>query len=349
MSKLNNRQELILSSLSPNQLLTPKEISSKINQSVSTVTISRDLSELVELEFLNRLGIGPATKYALNPKALLLRPIDFEKYFSVDTDHRQIISHFNFEIFDTISKSPIFDQKTQSELDQLQSIFNSNYKKLSPTIIKKEIERVTIELSWKSSVIEGNTYTLLDTENLLKEGIEAKGKQKKESIMLINHKQVIDFIFNNRTEFQKISLSKIEDLHKLITKNLDISPNLRHTLVGITGTKYQPLDNQFQIRESIEKMCRLINSIDNIFTKSLLAIILISYIQPFEDGNKRTSRILGNAILLAHNYFPLPLRNVDENLYKQATLLFYEQNNLQLFIKMFVDQCHFSVNNYFRT
>jgi len=349
MTKLNSRQELILSFLSPNQQLTPKEISSKITPSVSTVTISRDLSELVQLEFLNRFGIGPATKYALNHKALLLRPIDSEKYFSVDTDHRQIFSSFNFEIFDIISKSSIFDQKTQNELDQLQSAFSSNYKKLSPTIIKKEIERVTIELSWKSSVIEGNTYTLLDTENLLKEGIEAKGKQKNESIMLINHKQAIDYIFNNPSEFQKISLQKIEDLHKVITKNLNISPNLRKTLVGITGTKYQPLDNQFQIRESVEKMCKLINSLDNVFSKSLLSIILISYIQPFEDGNKRTSRILGNALLLAHNYFPLPLRSVDENLYKQATLLFYEQNNLQLFIKMFIDQCHFSVNNYFRT
>ena len=70
----------------------------------------------------------------------------------------------------------------------------------------------------------------------------------------------------------------------------------------------------------------------------MLSIILLSYIQPFEDGNKRTSRILGNAILIANNSSPLPLRSVDENLYKEATLLFYEQNNLGLFKQIFLEQ-----------
>jgi len=79
----------------------------------------------------------------------------------------------------------------------------------------------------------------------------------------------------------------------------------------------------------------------------LLSIILLSYIQPFEDGNKRSSRILGNAVLISHSSFPLPLRSVDENIYKKAMLLFYEQNNLNLFKQIFLEQCHFSVENYF--
>lgn len=348
MDNLNQRQKAILSIFSPEIPLTPKDISTKPNIEASIVTISRDLSELVKLGLLNRSGTGPSTKYTINTKALLLLPINPKEYFTTNTDDRKIINKFNINIFNNLKDIELFNNKTKKELNDLINTFKVNYKKLSPTIIKKETERVTIELSWKSSAIEGNTYTLLDTENLLKEGILAKGKQKSEATMLLNHKHAIDYIFKYSNEFKQISVSKIEHLHQIITDNLEIRPNIRKTIVGITGTKYQPLDNQFQIKESLENLCRLINTTDDVFSKSLLSILLISYIQPFEDGNKRTGRILGNAILLANNYFPLPLRSVNENVYREATLLFYEQNNLSQFIKMYIDQCHFSVENYFR-
>lgn len=348
MDNLNQRQKAILSIFSPGVPLTPKDISTKPNIEASIVTISRDLSELVKQGLLNRSGTGPSTKYTINTKALLLLPVNPKDYFSINTDDRKIINKFNINIFNDLKNVELFDNKTKTELKDILNTFKSNYKKLSPTIIKKETERVTIELSWKSSAIEGNTYTLLDTENLLKEGILAKGKQKSEATMLLNHKHAIDYIFKYSSEFKQISVSEIEHLHQIITDNLEIRPNIRKTIVGITGTKYQPLDNQFQIKESLENLCQLINTTNDVFSKSLLSILLISYIQPFEDGNKRTGRILGNAILLANKYFPLPLRSVNENLYRESTLLFYEQNNLSQFIKMYVDQCHFSVENYFR-
>ena len=349
MDNINSRQQKILAILKPNQNIGPKEILDKLDQDVSIITVSRDLSRLVKLKYLQRFGQGPATQYLLLPKSLFFRPVDYQKYFEIETDKREIIASFNMEIFNRLSDFLIFTEKEQSELDSLDQKFKSNYSKLSSTIIKKEVERVTIELSWKSSVIEGNTYTLLETERLLKEGNEAKGKKREEANMLLNHKKALDFVFENKDLFGKINRAKIEQLHKIITKDLDITSNLRKTLVGITGTKFKPLDNQFQIIEAIDKFCDLVNGTKNIFTKSLLSIILLSYIQPFEDGNKRCSRILGNAVLIAHNSFPLPLRSVDENLYKKATLLFYEQNNLNLFKQIFLEQCHFSVENYFRT
>ena len=347
MNQVNRRQSKILSIFSPNKPLSPKHLSSSLDEKITTVTLSRDLSFLVSQSYLIRIGGGPKTAYRLTNKGLLAKPINIEKYFSTPIDQRNILSNFNLSIFSTLKNFDIFDKDETKQLYELQKKYLLNFKKLSPTIIQKEIERVTIELSWKSSVIEGNTYSLLDTEILLKKGIEAKGKQKSEAIMLLNHKQAIDLIFNQKKHFKKISLSIIEETHKIITKNLNVPKNLRKTLVGITGTKYKPLDNQYQIREATQKMCRLINSTDNIFSKSLLSMVLISYIQPFEDGNKRTSRIIGNAVLLAHNCFPIPLRSVNEKLYKQATLLFYEQNNLSLLKTIFIDQCQFSVNNYF--
>lgn len=348
MKNLNDRQLKILEILKPEQAIGPKEILEQLNQKVSIVTISRDLSGLVGLGYLYRSGSGPATQYSLLPKALFFKPIDYKKYFEIETDKREIIGKFDMEIFNQLSRLLIFTPKEQSQLEALDLKFRKNYFQLSPTIIKKEIERVTIELSWKSSVIEGNTYSLLETERLIKEGSEVKGKKKEEAIMLLNHKKALDFIFENKNLFKIINRSKIEQLHRIITQKLDITSNLRKTLIGVTGTKFKPLDNQFQILEAIDKFCDLINGTQNIFAKSLFSIILLSYIQPFEDGNKRTSRILGNAILISHDSFPLPLRSVDENLYKEATLLFYEQNNLNLFKQMFIDQCFFSVENYFK-
>ncbi|MBU4390662.1 Fic family protein, partial [Patescibacteria group bacterium] len=320
MNQLNHRQTKILSVFSQDKPLSPKQLSNLLDKEITTITLSRDLSLLLSKNYLLRIGHGPKTTYKLTNKGLLFRPIDIDKYFSIPIDSRNILPNFNFSIFSTLKNSDIFNKDETKQLLKLQKKYLQNFKKLSPTIIQKEIERITIELSWKSSLIEGNTYSLLDTELLLKKGIEAKGKQKSETIMLLNHKDAIDLIFNQKKYFKKTDLPTIQEIHRIITYKLNVSKNLRKTLVGITGTKYKPLDNQYQIRESMQKMCRLINSTDNIFTKSLLSMILISYIQPFEDGNKRTGRIIGNAILLAHNHFPIPFRSVDEKLYKQATL-----------------------------
>lgn len=348
MKNINDRQSKILEIFKPEQFISPKEILTKLNQKISLITISRDLSKLVDLKYINRSGSGPATQYSLLPKTLFSRPIDYQNYFKIETDKRDILVNFNTKIFSQLSNFSLFNSKEESQLETLLKKFKKNYSQLSPTIIKKEIERVTIELSWKSSVIEGNTYTLLETERLIKEGNETEGKQKEEAIMLLNHKKALDFVFENKNIFKQLNHSKIEQLHKIITNNLGITGNIRKTLVGITGTKFKPLNNQFQITEAIDNFCNLINKTQNIFAKSLLSIILLSYIQPFEDGNKRTSRILGNAVLIANGSFPLPLRSVDENLYKEATLLFYEQNNLNLFKQLFLEQCQFSVENYFR-
>jgi len=107
------------------------------------------------------------------------------------------------------------------------------------------------------------------------------------------------------------------------------------------------LDNEFQIREALECTCKLINNKTNVFEKALLALVLLSYIQAFIDGNKRTARILSNAILIAWGYCPLSFRTVDSIEYKKAMLIFYEQNNIVAFKKIFIEQYEFAVKNYF--
>jgi Fic family protein len=209
------------------------------------------------------------------------------------------------------------------------------------------MERLGIDLSWKSSQIEGNTYSLLETEQLLKESKIAAGKTKEEAVMLLNHKDALRFILDNPDYLQSLSISHIEDIHSLLTQNLSVDQGLRSRRVGITGTQYKPLDNEFQIREAMRDTCQLINSRSNIFEKALLTLLLLSYIQPFTDGNKRTARITSNAILIANGYCPLSFRTVDSIDYKKAMLIFYEQNNLHAFKQIFISQFQFAVKEYF--
>lgn len=241
----------------------------------------------------------------------------------------------------------MFTEKELSKLTELQLKYKENRSHLSDLEYKKELERLAIDLSWKSSQIEGNTYSLLETERLLKDRETAAGKTKEEAIMLLNHKDAIDFIVENPDYFIQLTISKIEDIHSLLIKELAVDKNLRRRRIGISGTNYRPLDNEFQIREALESVCELVNKKENIFEKALLILLLISYIQPYMDGNKRTARIVSNTILINYNYCPISFRTIDSIDYKKAMLLFYEQNNISRFKEIFINQFEFAVKTYF--
>ena len=136
-------------------------------------------------------------------------------------------------------------------------------------------------------------------------------------------------------------------MHKLLVNELDVTTGIRNGMVGIVGTNYKPLDNSYQIKEALKNLIEIINKTGNPIEKALIAVLMIAYIQPFEDGNKRTSRILSNAILLANDYCPLSYRSVDEIEYKKAVILFYEQNNATYFKQLFLEQFKQAVNKYF--
>jgi Fic family protein len=166
-------------------------------------------------------------------------------------------------------------------------------------------------------------------------------------VMILNHKDALDFVFKNADYFRELSSAKIEDVHRMLVSDLGVSYGIRKNLVRITGTNYRPLDNVFQIQEAMNTLCALVNQSVHPIEKALIAVLMISYIQPFEDGNKRASRILGNALLLAYNCCPLSYRNVDEVEYKKGILLFYEQNNLSYFKTIFIDQFRQAITKYF--
>lgn len=314
----------------------------------SDATLKRMIAAGIKAGDIVAEGKARATRYRLSPQAQLLMPLNLDTYFALEVDERQVQSSYNFELINgLLAETRLFSDKDQVHLDALQEEFRQHISELTDNEYRKEMERLGIDLSWKSSQIEGNTYTLLETERLLRESKTAEGKSKEEAVMLLNHKDALSFVLDNPDYLKELTVSHIEDIHQLLTKELSIDKGLRRHRVGITGTNYHPLDNEFQIREAMRDACELINSKSNIFEKALLTLILLSYIQPFSDGNKRTARITSNAILIANDYCPLSFRSIDSIDYKKAMLIFYEQNNLYAFKQIFMEQFEFAVKEYF--
>lgn len=353
MKKNTHRQNLILEFIRENGPIGNKDILEHLIPQVGELdraTISRDIKSLTENDNVIKEGVGRYIKYIENRTNTLLTYFDPEKYFKKKPDQRKLLNkRFNFNIFDYFLND-LFSKKEIEELDKLNDDYRKRIKEISPTILKKEFERLTIELSWKSSQIEGNTYSLIDTEILIKQHKLAKNHTKEEAQMILNHKIALDYILKHKNDFKKMTLAKIENIYKLLVFDMNISPNIRKGLVGITGTQYMPIDNSHQIKEAMEKMILILNKRKvHPLVKALISVLLISYIQPFEDGNKRTARIMGNAILLANNYCPLSYRSVDDSDYKKAILLFYEQNSSMFFKDLFITQFKFGLDHYFLT
>ena len=319
-----------------------------LTKAPSDSTMKRLLSAAVKEGNIETAGRGPATKYKLTPQAHVTMPLDLAAYFNKDIDEREVQESFNFDLIrDVLPKVEIFTKEELEVLNAAQMEFGKNTEGMTELEYRKEMERLGVDLSWKSSQIEGNTYSLLETERLLKDKQTASGKTKEEAIMLLNHKDALDFVLDAPDYLKELSVHRIEDLHSILTKELEVDRNIRHRRVGITGTNYRPLDNEFQIREALEDTCTLVNGKDNVFEKAILTLVLLSYIQAFVDGNKRTARITSNAILIANGYCPISFRTVDSIDYKKAMLMFYEQNNIAAFKKIFIEQFLFAVKTYF--
>ncbi|AOR29059.1 filamentation induced by cAMP protein Fic [Formosa sp. Hel1_33_131] len=345
---ITSRETEIIATIKSRVECSSKEVFDSISVELSYATLKRALSKLVSENYIITKGKGKGTKYLISPVYELIQPVDVEKYYKKEIDQREIKQNFNFEVINQVLKRhSVFTKNELEKLSLLHNDYKYNIAQLSNIEYKNELERLAIDLSWKSSQIEGNTYSLLETERLLKEKETASGKTREEATMLLNHKDALDFITDNPDYLLPLSVSKIEDIHSILIKELAVERNLRKRRVGISGTNYRPLDNEFQILEALRNACDVINIKENVFEKALISLVLISYIQPFMDGNKRTARIVSNAILMNESYCPLSFRTVDSIDYKKAMLIFYEQNNISSFKEIFINQFEFAVNTYF--
>lgn len=315
---------------------------------MSRVTIIRDLDALVAAKLVTRAGKGRGVRYAEILANRSLHHIDPDAYFSTD-DARRELRHGTYHASALDAFSGIFTPQERKTIEKLNDAYRRRMQALPAGIIRKETERFTTEFSWKSSRIEGNTYSLLDTEALLKEQKEAPGHTRLEAQMILNHKAALDFIIAHPGDYTPLKLRTVEQLHALIVKDLNVAKGLRSAPVGILGTAYRPMKLRSQLREATTEMIRKINAESWAPSKALMALLMIAYIQPFEDGNKRTARLLGNALLIAGRFCPLSFRSIDEEEYKKAVILFYEQHNIRYFKQLFLEQFEYAAQHYFLT
>lgn len=206
------------------------------------------------------------------------------------------------------------------------------------THARQILDRLLIDLSFNSSRLEGNTYSILDTHLLLEQGKVAEGKSAEETQMIMNHKEAIEFLVDAANEIG-FNRHTILNLHAILSDNLldaQALGRLRHKMIGIGGSVYSPLQTPAVIEECFVDLLAKADAIKDPFEQSFFASVQIPYLQPFADVNKRTSRLAANLPFIKNNLSPVSFIDVPNDLYVEAMLAVYELNRIELARDMFV-------------
>jgi hypothetical protein len=217
------------------------------------------------------------------------------------------------------------------------------------TYARRILERLLVDLSWASSRMEGNTYDILQTEKLIRFGEEAAGKDRKEALMILNHKEAIEFIVNSLDE---ITLRRVDlfAIHSLLSDGLLVDPGmagrLRANAVGISHSSYRPLDDAVAIDEEFDVLLGKAVEIADPFEQSFFLLVHIPYLQAFVAVNKRTSRVASNIPLLKADLAPMSFLTMDDGDYIDGLIGVYELNNVALLRDVYVDAYLASADKY---
>ena len=207
------------------------------------------------------------------------------------------------------------------------------------TYAKQILNRLLIDLAWNSSRLEGNTYSLLDTKRLIELGEEAEGRAHLEAQMILNHKDAIEFLVGNADEIG-FNRYTILNLHAILANNLLADPTaagrLRYIAVGIERSAFHPLEVPQLIEESFDQLLSTAAAINDPFEQAFFVMVQLPYLQPFDDVNKRVSRLAANIPLIKRNLAPLSFTDVPRQTYTEAVLGVYELNKIDLLKDVFM-------------
>ncbi len=230
----------------------------------------------------------------------------------------------------------------ESTRDHLKKIGSSALKKkqsMAGTFAKHILNRFLVDLAWNSSRLEGNTYSLLETQELVLTGHGSEKRSKVESQMILNHKNAIEFLVNNATDIT-FSLHIICSLHALLSDNLLGNPmacgRVRQIAIGIHKTTYIPAEIPQIIEERLSDILSKVNMIKDPFEQAFFAMVHLPYLQPFEYVNKRVSRLAANIPLIKQNLCPISFIDVPNKLYISGLIGVYEENKIELLRDIFV-------------
>lgn len=341
------------------------QISEKLKNSLHSRTILRRLASLIEDKTVVRRRDQGITKYfpLANADDLVQPPLnpknDHERIFSdqsqqilkfliVPATERSYVTYNRSFLEDYIpNETHYIGLETREQL--LRNGIRFDEELAAGTFAKQISQRLLIELSYNSSRLEGNSYSKLDTRRLIQEGLGADGKANKDTIMILNHKEAISLLIENAQDID-INGFSVRSIHGLLSNDLisnrDAVGNLRKISMGIGMSSYKPIDNPLVLGELFELSLSKAREIRNPFEQSLFLLIHLAYLQPFEDVNKRTSRIACNIPLVKRNLCPLSFTDISTDDYAKALLAVYEKNEIQPMLDVFVWAYIQSCNQY---
>ena len=336
--KLQKRQKEIMNILFSHPASTSKlqELMADIGFDLSDDTIQRDIKSLTLIELVQSDGAGPSRQHAITTFGRLWIERSPDVIDAYLRDGSRQLARYLVDIPEMTARR-LDEGVFGHDEDAIVTKYQNFLKSLDVTLLARWRQKWLIEFAWKSSSIEGNTYSELETETLLLDKIEATGKTHQEAVMIVNHQKAYDYILENTDSFKTISRAQILTIHEILVTGLDVSFGLRTAAVRISGSKYVPLSHNTQIDENFDKVIFAVNSIKKPLDKALAAILLVSYLQPFADGNKRTARVLANAILESYNYPPITLGSIEPTRYRRACIAFYEMADISLMTQIVAD------------
>ncbi len=245
--------------------------------------------------------------------------------------------HRSFLVDYTPNADHYLPAETRQHLHRIGRVDNDQ--RAAGTYVRTIFNRLLIDLSWNSSRLEGNTYSLLETERLLELGEVAVGKDAFEAQMILNHKAAIEMLVDQADDIG-FNRYTILNLHALLADNLLLDPQaggrLRRIPVSIEGTVYHPLEVPQLINDCFELILGKATAITDPFEQSFFALVHFAYLQGFEDVNKRVSRLAANIPLVRDNFCPLSFVDVPERAYVDGLLAVYELNQIELLRDVFV-------------
>lgn len=263
---------------------------------------------------------------AMSIQLAVTRPIQERKHVTYNRDFLdQYVPNSSYYLSETVRQKLFEMGKTDGN-------------RPAGTYARQIYSRLLIDLSWNSSRLEGNTYSLLETERLLELGEAAYGKDRRETQMILNHKAAIEFLVES-AEKLKVDRYTILNLHALLSDELipdSACGSLRAISVGIGGSVYLPLGIPQLISECFQEIVETAVLIQNPFEQAFFLMVHLPYLQPFEDVNKRVSRLAANLVLIRENLCPLSFVDVLEQTYINGLLGVYELNRVELLRDVFV-------------
>lgn len=309
---------------------------------VSPPTIWRALKKLIDEGKLEVSGKARATGYSLAGPAVV------RAHLQTPYNRRRLVT-YSKEFVDRYLPNKTF---YLSGNDQ-QRLHEAGRQQPPPvpagTYARRILEKLLVDLSWASSRMEGNTYNILQTERLIRFGEEASGKDRKEAVMILNHKEAIQYVVDNLAQIT-IGRSDLCNIHALLADGLLADPamagRLRRMTVGISHSSYSPLDERFAIEEEFDILVQKATAITDPFEQSFFLLVHIPYLQAFEDVNKRTSRIVSNVPLLKADLAPLSFLTMNDGEYIDGLIGVYELNNVSLLREVYIDAYLASAQNY---